>query len=158
MNCFCGMVDRRRAFSHISSRDHCQRSSPSRISDTPRAGPEPAQNLSPGLAEWSCAVVTTTTPRRHCILLISSKRDRSSVPWKRPWLVLQVGWDWTVFPSFAMYEAMISPIIFKLSFSFPQCFSLKQKKNRAEEFRKFHSRKTSCFTFVNCLYPYESPV
>ena len=38
INCFCGMVDRRKAFSLISSRDHCQRSSPSRISDTPRAG------------------------------------------------------------------------------------------------------------------------
>ena len=29
MNCFCGMVDPRKAFSLISSRDHCQRSSPS---------------------------------------------------------------------------------------------------------------------------------
>ena len=48
---FCGMVDRRKAFSFISSRDHCQRSSPSRISDTPRAGFEPAQNLSSGFAE-----------------------------------------------------------------------------------------------------------
>ena len=28
-DCFCGMVDRRKAFSLISSRDHCQRSSPS---------------------------------------------------------------------------------------------------------------------------------
>ena len=35
MNCFCGMVDQWKAFSLISSRDHCQRSSPSRISDTP---------------------------------------------------------------------------------------------------------------------------
>ena len=35
MNCCCGMVDRRKVFSLISSRDHCQRSSPSRISDTP---------------------------------------------------------------------------------------------------------------------------
>ena len=35
MNCFCGMVDRRKTFSLISSWDHCQRSSPSRISDTP---------------------------------------------------------------------------------------------------------------------------
>ena len=51
MNCFCGMVDRRKALSLISSRDHCQRSSPSRISDTPRAGFEPAQNLSSGLVE-----------------------------------------------------------------------------------------------------------
>ena len=52
---FCGMVDRRKAFSL------CQRSSPSRISDTPRAGFEPAQNLSSDLVEWSCAVVITTS-------------------------------------------------------------------------------------------------
>ena len=51
MNGFCGMVHRRKKFSLISSRDHCQRSSPSRISDTPRAGFEPAQNLSSGLVE-----------------------------------------------------------------------------------------------------------
>ena len=62
MNCFCAMVDRRKAFSLISSRDHCQRSSPSRISDTPRAEFEPAQNLSSDLVEWSCAVVITTKP------------------------------------------------------------------------------------------------
>ena len=65
INCFCGVVDRRKAFSFISSRDHCQRSSPSRISDTPRAGFEPAQSLSSGLVEWSCGVVITTTPRRY---------------------------------------------------------------------------------------------
>ena len=66
LNCFCGMVDRRwrKAFSLISSQDHCQRSSPSRISNPPRAGFEPAQNLSLGLVEWSCAVVITATPRR----------------------------------------------------------------------------------------------
>ena len=46
----------------ISSWDHCQRSSPSRISDTSRAGFEPAQNLSSGFDEWSFAVVITTTP------------------------------------------------------------------------------------------------
>ena len=33
MNCFCGMVDRHKAFSLISSRDLCQRSSPSQISN-----------------------------------------------------------------------------------------------------------------------------
>ena len=67
MNCFCdcGVVDRRKAFSLVSSRDHCQRSSPSRISDTPRAGFEPAQSLSSDLVEWSCAVVITATPQRH---------------------------------------------------------------------------------------------
>ena len=36
MNCFYGIVDQPKEFSLISSRDHCQRSSPSRISDTPR--------------------------------------------------------------------------------------------------------------------------
>ena len=36
MNCFCGMVNRRNTFSLISSRDDCQTSSPSRISNTPR--------------------------------------------------------------------------------------------------------------------------
>ena len=38
LNCFWGMVDRRKAFSFISSWGHCQRSSPSRFSETPRAG------------------------------------------------------------------------------------------------------------------------
>ena len=67
INCFCGMVDRRKAFNLISSRDHCQRSSPSRISDTPRTGFKPAQNLSSGLVGWSCAVVIPTTPRRFML-------------------------------------------------------------------------------------------
>ena len=66
MNCFCGMVDRRKAFFNlISSWNHCQRSSPSRVSNTLGAVFESAQNLSPGLAELSCAVVITTAPQRH---------------------------------------------------------------------------------------------
>ena len=72
INCFCGMVDRRKVFSLISSRDHCQRSSPSRISDTPRAGFEPVQNLGSGSVEWNCAVVITTTLRCHWFPKISS--------------------------------------------------------------------------------------
>ena len=52
MNYFCGMVDRRKAFSLISSRDHCQKSSPSRIYDTPQVGFELAQNLSSAFVEW----------------------------------------------------------------------------------------------------------
>ena len=51
MNCFCGMVDQLKAFSLISSRDHCQRYSPLQISDTPQAGFEPAQNMSSDLVE-----------------------------------------------------------------------------------------------------------
>ena len=64
MNCFCGMIDRRKSFSLISSRDHFQRSSPSRISDTSRARFEPAQNQSSGFVEWICAVVITATPQQ----------------------------------------------------------------------------------------------
>ena len=64
---FCGMVGRQKAFSLISTWDHFQRYSLSWISGTHthRAGFEPAQNLSSDLGEWSCAVVITTTPRRH---------------------------------------------------------------------------------------------
>ena len=51
MNCFWGVDDRRNSFSLISSRDHCQRSSPSWISDVPRAGFEPVQNLSSGSSD-----------------------------------------------------------------------------------------------------------
>ena len=51
MNCFCGMVDQRKAFSLISSRDPCQRFSPWWISDSPWAGFEPVQNLSSGFVE-----------------------------------------------------------------------------------------------------------
>ena len=70
MNCFCGMADRRKVFSLISSRDHCQRSSPSWISGSPRAGFKPAQSCaeqkkSLGFVAWSCAVVITTTPRHQ---------------------------------------------------------------------------------------------
>ena len=55
------MADRRNALSLISSRDQSQGFSPSQITDTARAGFEPAQNLSSGFAERSFAVVTTTT-------------------------------------------------------------------------------------------------
>ena len=65
MNGFCGMVDRRKAFSLILSRNHFQISSPSRISYTARAGFEPAKNLSSGFVEWTYAVVITTTPKHH---------------------------------------------------------------------------------------------
>ena len=63
INFFCGMVDQRKTFRLICSWDHCQRSSPSRISNMPQAGFEPVQSLSSGLAEWSCAVLITTTPQ-----------------------------------------------------------------------------------------------
>ena len=75
------MVDQRKAFSLISSRDHCQRSSPSWISDTPRAGFEPAQNLSSSLVERSCAVVITATPRRHVTVSDKVIVDMTAFPY-----------------------------------------------------------------------------
>ena len=72
INCFCGMVDLRKAFSLISSQDHCQRSWPLWISDMPRAGFAPAQNLSSGLVEWNCVIVITTTPRRYSTISTGS--------------------------------------------------------------------------------------
>ena len=47
----CGMVDRRKTFSLISSLEYCQGFSPSRIFNMPRAGLEPVQNLSSGVVE-----------------------------------------------------------------------------------------------------------
>ena len=57
------MVNRRKPLGHIPSRDHFQRSLPSQIFDKPRVGFEPPRNMSSSFAEWSCAVVITTTPR-----------------------------------------------------------------------------------------------
>ena len=62
---FCGMVDRQKAFSLISSRDHSQRSSPLRICVTPWAGCELVENRISDFDEWNCAVVITNTPKRH---------------------------------------------------------------------------------------------
>ena len=51
VDCFCGMVDRRKALSLTSSRDHYQRLSPLEISDTLQTRSEPLQNLSSGFVE-----------------------------------------------------------------------------------------------------------
>ena len=62
---FCGIGDRWKTFSLISSRDHCQSFSPSQIFDTRRAGLESALNLSSGFVELSCTIIITTTTRRR---------------------------------------------------------------------------------------------
>ena len=46
MNCFREIIDQRKAFSLISSWNHCHRFSPPQISNVPQAGFEPALNLS----------------------------------------------------------------------------------------------------------------
>ena len=80
---FCCMVDRRKAFSFISSEDHCQRSSPSWISDTPRAGFEPALNLISGFVEWSCAVVIPVEISEKVFLFISAEWNTTFVLTKK---------------------------------------------------------------------------
>ena len=75
MNCFCGMVDRREAFSLISSRDLCQKSSPLRISEMPRTVFEPALNLSLGFVKLSCALMITATPRWPMQESLKAKRQ-----------------------------------------------------------------------------------
>ena len=52
-------------FSLISCQEHCQRFSPLWIFDILQAGYEPTQNVISGFAEWICAVVINTTPRRY---------------------------------------------------------------------------------------------
>ena len=66
INQFCGMVDRKKTLSFISSWDYCQRFSPSQISHTPGAWFEPAQNLSSYFVEWSCTVVIASLWNKNC--------------------------------------------------------------------------------------------
>ena len=67
LNYFSGIVGRQKTFCLISSRDHCQRSSPLHISNTPGAGFDTAWNLSLTFFEWRFAVVATTTSLCHWI-------------------------------------------------------------------------------------------
>ena len=86
MNCFCGMVDQRKAFSLISSRNRCQRSSTSWISSLtmPRTW---IQNL----FEWSCAIVITTTARRQ------NPHKRFKMYTKDAWLRVPILWNQYIF-------------------------------------------------------------
>ena len=57
------------------SLDHCQRFSPSQISDTPRAGFKSAQKLSSGFVEWSYTILTTS-PHHGTTILISLYKSK----------------------------------------------------------------------------------
>ena len=121
MNCFCDMFDWRKAFRLISSRDHCPRSSSSRISDTPRAGFEPVQNLSSGLVEWSCAVAITTTPRCHKPLHHGAINHYTTVPplhdfysthdLHADWKMLHHLLLFTVFISFRFIKSFLNSVL-----------------------------------------------
>ena len=83
MNCCCGMVDRRKTLNFISSQDHCQKFLPQQISDTVRAGFEPAQNLRNLLASFSdyfycfiaLAVDSGSGPRKSSSGLVSYLKE-----------------------------------------------------------------------------------
>ena len=70
MNFFCGMVDHWKAFSLISSQDHCQSSSPSQISNPPQAGFE--QNL-PKVKWISADLLDIAFDGHVCLKLITVK-------------------------------------------------------------------------------------
>ena len=80
MNCFRGMANQGKTCSLISNHYHCQRSSPSWISNMTWAGFEPVQNLSLSLAECSCAVVITTTLQYHCRYDVADDGDKLFEP------------------------------------------------------------------------------
>ena len=63
MNCFCGMVDQQTCLDLFSA-GTIVRDPHHRVSLTRHEHYLFAQNLSSGFVEWSCAVVTNTTPRR----------------------------------------------------------------------------------------------
>ena len=60
---FLACLTKGRCFALFPAGTNCQGSSPLQISDTLQAEFEPAENLSSGLVDWSCAVVMTATPR-----------------------------------------------------------------------------------------------
>ena len=95
MNYFCGMVDQWKVFTFISSRDHCQSFSPSRISNMPWARLESAQNLNSDFVEWGCAVMITTTqwPNKSLKLYVNF-----SIPFIASLAAILLFWLLTFFP------------------------------------------------------------
>ena len=63
MNCSCELIDGRKTLSFITSWNNCHTFSPSQVSNTPRGGFEPAQNLRSGFTDWSWPEEITTAPR-----------------------------------------------------------------------------------------------
>ena len=72
---WCGMVDRRKLFSLISSRNHCQRSSPSRICGTPRKSDIENNNMQMENS-LPANVNMAATIQICCILLVLIKYSR----------------------------------------------------------------------------------
>lgn len=67
MNCFCGVIDQRKALNLTQGQEHCQRFSRLQIIDSLLAEFDPAQNLIEDIDDLLYAAVITTTPQRHII-------------------------------------------------------------------------------------------
>ena len=124
MNCLCGMVDRQKTFNLISSRDHCQRSSPSQISDTPRfltqLGPiffggglgNKCSNKRPIEVKCSPQVALrypNTLKCRPYLLSISNEKNN--------YLMQYLGFFWAQIGSWSKMkrsEARLAPLIWKI--------------------------------------------
>ena len=75
MNCFSGMVDRRKLISIIFSRNLYQRFSPSKISDVPGAGFKSLPKIKSNFVEWSWVVKLTLTPRHQTASLVTYNKE-----------------------------------------------------------------------------------
>ena len=123
MNFFCGMVDRRKAFSLISSRDHCQRSSPLQISDAASrvwTYAEPEFRLS-WMKLCSCDNHYTTAPG---IIVRKTKNNKeihsSTWPWKELRLFMKFKWNFRFLDNFFLYKNLTFPVFYNsLLFGIP---------------------------------------
>ena len=123
MNCFCGMVDRRNAFSFISSWEHCQRSSPSQIWHTASrvwTCAEPEFRLS-SMKLCSSDNHYTTAPRWKVAPCCSCENEKSvKFPLENPVKVCQIrvssNFQLTKLLSSIFSYKNLSSIIFSLDF------------------------------------------
>ena len=123
MNCFCGMVDRQKAFSLISSWDHCQRSSPLQISDAVSrvwTYAEPEFRLS-WMKLCICDNHYTTAPG---IIVRKTKNNKeihsSTWPWKELWLFMKFKWNFRLLDNFFLYKNLTFPLFYNsLLFGIP---------------------------------------
>ena len=138
MNCLCGMVERRKAFSFIFVQDNCQRSSPSQISDTMRAGHAPQfSNMKLGyevgvLYQLELKQIKISFQKNHILDFVhfislkihswmrTSSRSTRSV-WSSPCLFQNLGYKETSLPPFYAKSYCI-----RRRFGyFPDCFDSK---------------------------------
>ena len=137
---FCGIVSRRKPFSLISNRGHCQRSSPSRISYTPWAGFEPAQNLSSGFVEYGRLKNVGIISKILCVQCSWVKKlyDESFHEWK----IISLSFCSVFFIKFLFFHQMIAiQKLWKMFF----LFHLKSS---------FHSRDIQIFVIF--FLPYQT--